>query len=201
MLYKSGCYYIYEMPSHYLSLLHIKVREPYTVVRYLAERCWPALPDALKLHDIARKYKDDLECMVEYNLDQDLLDSKPSWSPYSLCSAFAIKEGFFIKGKGGRPDTYRAANRLLRDALNGRGALRIQFYPPDYVEPIMDNVGIAAATDNQRENNFNASDSRSTTEENEEELSDEGVFPSGQPNAFAMLRGCDSDSDDSSSSS
>ncbi len=188
------------MPSHYLSLPRNKVREPFTVVRYLAERCWPALPDALKLHDIARRYKDDLQCMVEYDLDQDLLDSKTSWSPYSLCSAFAIKGGFFIKGKGGRPDTFRAANRLLRDALNGRGALRIQFYPPDDVERIVDDVGIAAATDNQRENDFNVIHSTSTAEEDEEELSDEGDFPCGQSNAFAMLCGCDSDSDGSSSS-
>ncbi len=174
------------------------------MVRYLAERCWPALPDALKLHDIARKYKDDLQCMVDLDHHQDdVLDSEiSSWSPYSLCSAFAIKLGFFTKGKGGRPDTFRAANRLLRDALNGRSTLKIQFYPPDDAEPTIDYVGIAAATiDDQRATTtFNVSHSTSTTVVNEDELSsDEGAaFSCAQPNAFSMLGDCDSDSDGSS---
>ncbi len=174
-----------------------KVREPYAVIRYLAERCWPALPDALKLHDIARKHKDDLQYMVEYHLD-DVLGggSETLWSPYSLCYAFAIKEGFFTKGKGGRPDTHRAANRLLRDALNGRGALRIQFYPPYGFDPTIDNVGIAAATDSHQTTNCNViCHFTPTTDEDKEELSEEDIFSRGQSNAFAMLGGSDSDSD------
>jgi hypothetical protein len=39
-------------------------------------------------------------------------------------------QGFFVKGKGGRPDALRAANKLLRDALNGRSGAIISFYPP-----------------------------------------------------------------------
>jgi hypothetical protein len=41
-----------------------------------------------------------------------------------------VLQGFFVKGKGGRPDALRAANKLLRDALNGRSGAIISFYPP-----------------------------------------------------------------------
>jgi hypothetical protein len=48
----------------------------------------------------------------------------------TLIHVFACIQGFFVKGKGGRPDALRAANKLLRDALNGRSGAIISFYPP-----------------------------------------------------------------------
>ncbi|CAM9946536.1 unnamed protein product, partial [Phaeothamnion confervicola] len=95
-----------------------QMREPFAVVRYVAECCWPPLPTVFKLHAIAARHADDLE-------SADVV-----WSPYSLAMALALREGFFVKGKGGRPDAFRAANRILRDALNGRGGVVIPFWPP-----------------------------------------------------------------------
>jgi hypothetical protein len=103
-----------------------QVRDPFTVVRFVAEHCWPRLHVSLKLKNIAFKHHDDMEAIMGQQLDKgdDMV-----WSPYTICHAFAIREGFHVKGRGGRPDVFRAANRILRDALNGRGAY-IAFYPP-----------------------------------------------------------------------
>merc|ERR1712136_675656 len=89
-----------------------QVREPYHVVRFIAERCYPPLQDMLKLH----RFRDE--------------DDEPDdpWSPIGICEAYARKRGFFRRG--GRPDPFRAANRLLRDALNGFNGVVLAFAPP-----------------------------------------------------------------------
>lgn len=89
-----------------------QVREPYHVVRFIAERCRPPLPELLKLAAFR---------------DKDAEPDEP-WCPLSLCEAYARKRGFFRRG--GRPDPHRAANRLLQDALNGIGAMCLCFAPP-----------------------------------------------------------------------
>eukprot|EP00953_Heterococcus_sp_UTEX-ZZ885_P007571 4580-Heterococcus_DN1.PRE.1 len=55
-------------------------------------------------------------------------------------------KGFFVKGKGGRPDALRAANKLLRDALNGRSGAIISFYPPDSSSTTVDAKELPADT-------------------------------------------------------
>lgn len=47
-------------------------------------------------------------------------------------TAWAIKRGFRT-AKAARPDVYRAANNILRMALDGR-TLCLAFYPPNYTK-------------------------------------------------------------------
>ena len=53
------------------------------------------------------------------------------WSAYDICESWAIKRGFYT-AKAARPDVYRAANHLLRMALDGR-TLCLAFLPPNYM--------------------------------------------------------------------
>lgn len=89
-----------------------QVREPYHIIRFLAERCLPPLPELLKIAAFR---------------DKDASKTEP-WSPLSICEAFARKKGFLRKG--GRVDPHRAANRLLTSALNGFDGLALCFAPP-----------------------------------------------------------------------
>lgn len=75
-----------------------QLREPYGPLRYLAERV--NLQGILNLHD------PDVEKADE-------------WSPVTICDAWATKRGF-ITARSARPDTYRAANNILRMALDGK---------------------------------------------------------------------------------
>ncbi len=51
------------------------------------------------------------------------------WSAYDICEGWAIKRGFMTK-RAARPDVARAANHLLRLALEGRISLYLR--PPNY---------------------------------------------------------------------
>lgn len=75
-----------------------QLREPYGPLRYLAERV--NLVGILKLRD------SDVECFDD-------------WSPIALCDAWATQRGF-LTARSARPDTYRAANNILRMALDGK---------------------------------------------------------------------------------
>ncbi|XP_035724408.1 guanine nucleotide-binding protein-like 1 isoform X1 [Vespa mandarinia] len=85
-----------------------QVREPYTSVKFLAERI-----DLPKLLRIQHQNKDDY------------------WSAMDICDAWAVKRNFYT-AKAARPDTYRAANSLLRMSLEGR--ICIYVYPPNWFE-------------------------------------------------------------------
>ncbi|ESO08450.1 hypothetical protein HELRODRAFT_185395 [Helobdella robusta] len=79
-----------------------QLREPYTTVRYLAERL--PLPQILKLkHPDAKSNEQEA----------------PRWSAYQLCDAWAEMRGF-VTARAARSDVYRAANHLLRTACEGR---------------------------------------------------------------------------------
>mmetsp|Transcript_8218 Transcript_8218/g.13349 ORF Transcript_8218/g.13349 Transcript_8218/m.13349 type:complete len:578 (-) Transcript_8218:45-1778(-) len=80
-----------------------QVREPYSAVRFLAER---------------------IPLEHTYNLPPPE-DNQP-WSPWLICEQYALMKGY--RSKGGRPDTYRAGNEILRDNLDGR--LAFSFRPP-----------------------------------------------------------------------
>lgn len=78
-----------------------QLREPYGSVRFLAERL-----DIPKM--LALKHPEGDE----------------EWSAMDICDAFAQKRGFFT-AKAARPDTYRAANSILRMALDGKITLTL----------------------------------------------------------------------------
>ncbi|KAL6258580.1 hypothetical protein P5V15_010534 [Pogonomyrmex californicus] len=83
-----------------------QVREPYTVIKFLAERL--NLPKLLR---IPHPENDD------------------TWSAMDICDGWAIKKDFKT-ARAARLDTYRAANSLLRMALEGKICLYI--YPPNW---------------------------------------------------------------------
>ncbi|CAF0727626.1 unnamed protein product [Brachionus calyciflorus] len=88
-----------------------QLQEPYSSIRYLAERVNAI--DILKL-------KHPTETHAE---------KEAEWSPLDICEAWALKRGFFT-AKASRPDTYRAANELLRMALDG--VLCLSLKPKNY---------------------------------------------------------------------
>lgn len=83
-----------------------QLREPYGSIRYLAERM-----DLTKLLNIKHTQDDN------------------TWSPIDICESWALKRGF-LTAKAGRPDTYRAANSILRMALDGKITLCVR--PPNF---------------------------------------------------------------------
>jgi len=85
-----------------------QLREPYSAVQFIAERL-----DLPKLLDI------------------ELPEDERKWTAFMICEQFAFKKGF-VTARTSRPDTYRAANMILRFALDGR--ICLTFEPPGYKE-------------------------------------------------------------------
>jgi hypothetical protein len=52
-------------------------------------------------------------------------DGEEEWSAMDICDAFALKRGF-LTAKAARPDSYRAANSILRMALDGKITLSLK---------------------------------------------------------------------------
>uniref|UniRef100_A0A131YS40 Guanine nucleotide-binding protein-like 1 n=1 Tax=Rhipicephalus appendiculatus TaxID=34631 RepID=A0A131YS40_RHIAP len=90
-----------------------QLREPYSAIQYLAERL--DLPGILKLPPL-----------------DGAGDTQKPWSAFDLCEAWAVERGY-LTAKAGRPDAYRAANSLLRMALDGR-TLCLAFRPQGYLQ-------------------------------------------------------------------
>ncbi len=84
-----------------------QLREPYSAVRFLAERV-----------PIEQVYK------------LTLADGAEEWSSWSLCEAYAVKKGYFTTK--GAPDTHRAALEILKDA--NAGNIVFHFSPPASTE-------------------------------------------------------------------
>eukprot|EP00931_Biecheleriopsis_adriatica_P011769 TRINITY_DN11284_c0_g1_i1.p1 TRINITY_DN11284_c0_g1~~TRINITY_DN11284_c0_g1_i1.p1 ORF type:complete len:516 (+),score=126.99 TRINITY_DN11284_c0_g1_i1:67-1614(+) len=160
-----------------------QVREPYHIVRFLAERCQPALPSLLKIAAFR---------------DRDAEKSEP-WSPIGICEAYAMKRGF--RKKGGRSDPYRAANLLLRNALNGFEGLSLCFAPPGATSSSVRAAATAmrpdwlvarSASDDEGQASQEEDEDEDEDEEDEEEPSEEGKGEEDVPvpkvrNAFAAL--------------
>lgn len=89
-----------------------QLREPYSSVNYIAERI-----DLVKLLKIKKS---------EENYENQ------GWSAMEICEQWATKRGYYA-AKSARPDVYRAANQILRMALDGR-TICLTFYPPDFVK-------------------------------------------------------------------
>ncbi|XP_027195761.2 nucleostemin 4 [Dermatophagoides pteronyssinus] len=88
-----------------------QLREPYTAVGYLAQR--------INLVRLLR-------------LQHPEGDTENIWSAYDICEGWAEKRGFRT-ARTNRPDIYRAANSLLRIALDGR-TICLAFQPTIYQE-------------------------------------------------------------------
>ncbi|GJQ68163.1 hypothetical protein Trydic_g16818 [Trypoxylus dichotomus] len=85
-----------------------QLKEPFTSIQYLAERL-----DLVKILRIDHPEGDD------------------EWSAMDICDGWAKKRGY-LTAKAARLDSYRAANSLLRMALDGKICLSLM--PPGYVE-------------------------------------------------------------------
>ncbi|KAI8431578.1 hypothetical protein MSG28_016067 [Choristoneura fumiferana] len=83
-----------------------QLREPYTTIRYLGERL--DLPSLLRISHP---------------------DNEDTWSPRDICDGWAKKRGY-LTAKAARLDTYRAANSILRMALDGKICLWLR--PPGF---------------------------------------------------------------------
>eukprot|EP01114_Cavostelium_apophysatum_P016923 TRINITY_DN490_c1_g1_i2.p1 TRINITY_DN490_c1_g1~~TRINITY_DN490_c1_g1_i2.p1 ORF type:complete len:713 (+),score=236.09 TRINITY_DN490_c1_g1_i2:74-2212(+) len=83
-----------------------QVREPFSAIRYLAERV-----PVEKIYNL--KFPED--------------DDYKEWSPYVICEALAIKRGFRL-AKSGRPDVHRAGLELLKEVFDGK--VPISWPPP-----------------------------------------------------------------------
>ncbi|CAG2171592.1 unnamed protein product [Oppiella nova] len=90
-----------------------QLREPYSAIGYISQR--------IPVSKILR--------LTHPNHDEPGVHP---WSAYDICESWAIKRGF-LTAKAARPDVYRAANQLLRMALDGR-TLCLAFFPPNYVK-------------------------------------------------------------------
>ncbi|XP_036212319.1 guanine nucleotide-binding protein-like 1 isoform X3 [Myotis myotis] len=90
-----------------------QIQEPYTAVGYLAAR----VPVQALLH-------------LRHPEAEDPVAEHP-WCAWDICEAWAEKRGYKT-AKAARNDVYRAANSLLRLALDGR--LSLCFHPPGYLD-------------------------------------------------------------------
>eukprot|EP01113_Clastostelium_recurvatum_P042624 TRINITY_DN6919_c0_g1_i5.p1 TRINITY_DN6919_c0_g1~~TRINITY_DN6919_c0_g1_i5.p1 ORF type:complete len:768 (-),score=205.58 TRINITY_DN6919_c0_g1_i5:23-2326(-) len=84
-----------------------QVREPFSAIRYLAERV-----------PIERVYGVRPEDGTQ-------------WTPFSLCEAVALKKGFLL-AKSGRPDAHRAGLQILKDCVDGNIVIS---WPPPETDP------------------------------------------------------------------
>jgi len=108
-----------------------QLREPYTCIRFLAER--------LPLEQIynlkpprgseAQVAQEEFEGDMFAGLSIADESSTYKWSAWGLCEAFAQSRSYTLKGGKGRWDTHHAASDILADALCG--ALVFAFEPPD----------------------------------------------------------------------
>ncbi|XP_054715883.1 guanine nucleotide-binding protein-like 1 [Uloborus diversus] len=93
-----------------------QLREPYSAIAFLCQRV--PLQNILKLKHPGLEYSEPGEEL--------------KWSSFDICEAWAIKRGFHT-AKTSRPDVYRAANNILRMALDGR-TICLAFYPPSFTK-------------------------------------------------------------------
>ncbi|KAA0161310.1 hypothetical protein FNF31_03924 [Cafeteria roenbergensis] len=90
-----------------------QVREPYTAVRFLAER----LP-LERMYGLKPVDEDDYAAAAAGDY---------AWTPWAICESYAVKCGL-LHARTGRPDAHAAGRRILQDAVDG--VLPIYFWPP-----------------------------------------------------------------------
>ena len=105
-----------------------QLREPYSALRFWAERSVPRLHVAYALG----AWGGESGVLEEVADEQDLISAEGGrewangvepgkeggWTPFALAEAMSMKKKFF--SRGGRPDLHRAANMMLREALEGQ---------------------------------------------------------------------------------
>ncbi|XP_075556485.1 nucleostemin 4 isoform X2 [Dermacentor variabilis] len=150
-----------------------QLREPYSAIQYIAERL--DLPGILKLQP-----------------PDGAGDTHKPWSAFDLCEAWAVERGY-LTAKAGRPDAYRAANSLLRMALDGR-TLCLAFRPQGYSQSKgseVDSALLAHLARIRGEPPVKSASSESEQEESEDESSEEDEEEEEedhfQSNKFAAL--------------
>jgi len=111
-----------------------QLREPYSSIQYLSERVDVVSKLNLKPAEEIRHEKpavNDANYTPAETVRSDQAGTSSQWSAWTICESWALHRGF-LTARSGRPDVYRAANHLLRMALDGR-TLCLSFYPPDYL--------------------------------------------------------------------
>ena len=73
----------------------------------------------------------DIEKVYGLRKAPDSDERDPRWSAYDICESYAIKRGYFAKGKRGTADIHRAAIAILQEAFGG--SLVFYFCPPKFV--------------------------------------------------------------------
>lgn len=132
-------------PSYYPKPLQVlmgcypisQLREPYSSIQYLAERVDMVEKLKLKPADEIRHEKpavNDRNYAPVKTIGCKRVGTTSDWSAWTICESWAMHRGF-LTARSGRPDVYRAANHLLRMALDGR-TLCMSFYPPDYLSQL-----------------------------------------------------------------
>ncbi|KAH8019410.1 hypothetical protein HPB51_019383 [Rhipicephalus microplus] len=142
-----------------------QLREPYSAIQYLAERL--DLPGILKLPPL-----------------DGAGDTQKPWSAFDLCEAWAVERGY-LTAKAGRPDAYRAANSLLRMALDGR-TLCLAFRPQgsEVDSSLMARLARIRGEPPAKSASSESEQEESEDEDSEEEDEEEDHF---QTNKFAAL--------------
>lgn len=154
-----------------------QVREPLSIVQFLAERV-------------------DVPHMLSLAHPEN---TQSKWSAFDVCEAWAIKRGYNT-ARTNRPDVYRAANHILRMTLEGK--ITLAFMPPGYDKDFWENhpdlvrinelLGLSdgAHEDGNDGDNFEDSDEDEGGEvEAEEESGEEDSFEQvvAVPNKFNLL--------------
>lgn len=130
------------------------MREPYSALRFWAERSLPRLHTAYNL----QKYGEECGLDPAVVAEQDAISAEGGrewangvepareggWTPWALAEAMSVRKKFF--SRGGRPDLHRAANFMLHDAMEGK-KLPLFFEPPQPVEASLN----ALCVDDERE--------------------------------------------------
>lgn len=98
-----------------------QLREPYAVIKYLADR----IP-LVSILDLER------ECEKLAIESEAPFPGQSGWTAWTICEAWAFKRGFRT-AKAARLDVFRAANNILRLAVEGRIVLAMT--PPGYIPP------------------------------------------------------------------
>ena len=114
-----------------------QVKDPYGPILYLAQRI-------------------DLYKILDINQSRD--PTQPS-SVFYICEEYAKKCGF-ITSKAGRPDTYRAANLILRQVIDGK--IILSWTPPGYEEDLVQLSNLKVP--NEYESEFSENESEDSDE-------------------------------------
>ena len=135
-----------------------QVKDPYGPILYLAQRV-----DLFKILNISRSQ-----------------DSMQPSSVFYLCEEYAKKCGFYTS-KAGRPDTYRAANFMLRQVIDGR--ILLSWTPPGFEEDLIQTSNLEFAEHSESETEQSEDDS----EESEEFEEDSDILNFQSKCRFSVL--------------